>query len=171
MHITVGLEGVRFPRIFPVDCCHLRWTLVVLAVAQLSPPSTRKRLLVVCSISLLFLLTCEGTCVELGPHWRVAALLSSPWVHLRVSKNTCRFVSQEGVPQWRCCFDDQCEAKFESFKALATHVLRHHRQVETVSGFVLTSVFGGELARSHFLLFFLEFALLFQLLLWHCLIL
>ena len=37
-------------------------------------------------------------------------------------------VSQEGVPQWRCCFDDQCEAKFESFKALATHVLRHHRQ-------------------------------------------
>ena len=24
-------------------------------------------------------------------------------------------VSQEGVPQWRCCFDDQCEAKFESF--------------------------------------------------------
>ena len=29
-------------------------------------------------------------------------------------------VSQEGVPQWRCCFDDQCEAKFESFKALAS---------------------------------------------------
>ena len=25
-------------------------------------------------------------------------------------------MSQEGVPQWRCCFDDQCEAKFESFK-------------------------------------------------------
>ena len=25
-------------------------------------------------------------------------------------------VSQDGVPQWRCCFDDQCEAKFESFR-------------------------------------------------------
>ena len=48
-------------------------------------------------------------------------------------------VSQEGVPQWRCCFDDQCEAKFESFKALATHVLRHHRQMETVSRLVLTN--------------------------------
>ena len=56
-------------------------------------------------------------------------------------------VSQEGVPQWRCCFDDQCEAKFESFKALATHVLRHHRQMETVSRLVLTNqcpvCFGG----------------------------
>ena len=48
-------------------------------------------------------------------------------------------VSQEGVPQWRCCFDDQCEAKFESFKALAKHVLRHHRQMETVSRLVLTN--------------------------------
>ena len=48
-------------------------------------------------------------------------------------------VSQKGVPQWRCCFDDQCEAKFESFKALATHVLRHHRQMETVSRLVLTN--------------------------------
>ena len=48
-------------------------------------------------------------------------------------------VSQEGVPQWQCCFDDQCEAKFESFKALATHVLRHHRQMETVSRLVLTN--------------------------------
>ena len=48
-------------------------------------------------------------------------------------------VSQEGVPQWRCCFDDRCEAKFESFKALATHVLRHHRQMETVSRLVLTN--------------------------------
>ena len=48
-------------------------------------------------------------------------------------------VSQEGVPQWRCCFDDQCEAKFESFEALATHVLRHHRQMETVSRLVLTN--------------------------------
>ena len=43
------------------------------------------------------------------------------------------------MPQWRCCFDDQCEAKFESFKALATHVLRHHRQMETVSRLVLTN--------------------------------
>ena len=48
-------------------------------------------------------------------------------------------VSQDGVPQWRCCFDDQCEANFESFKALATHVLRHHRQMETVSRLVLTN--------------------------------
>ena len=23
-------------------------------------------------------------------------------------------VSEEGVPQWRCCFDEQCEARFES---------------------------------------------------------
>ena len=37
---------------------------------------------------------------------------------------------EEGVPQWRCCFDEQCEARFESFKALATRVLRHHRQME-----------------------------------------
>ena len=36
-------------------------------------------------------------------------------------------LSEEGVPQWRCCFDEQCEARFESFKALATHVFRHHR--------------------------------------------
>ena len=48
-------------------------------------------------------------------------------------------VSQGGVPQWRCCFDDQCEAKFESFEALATHVLRHHRQMETVSRLVLAN--------------------------------
>ena len=25
-------------------------------------------------------------------------------------------LSEEGVPQWRCCFDEQCEARFESFK-------------------------------------------------------
>ena len=42
-------------------------------------------------------------------------------------------LSEEGVPQWRCCFDEQCEARFESFEALATHVLRHHRQMEMVS--------------------------------------
>ena len=56
-------------------------------------------------------------------------------------------VSQEGVPQWRCCFDDQCEAKFESFKALATHVLRHHRQIEdgvqTCPHESVSCVFGG----------------------------
>ena len=56
-------------------------------------------------------------------------------------------VSQEGVPQWRCCFDDQCEAKFESFKALATHVLRHHRQngdgVQTCTHQSVSSMFGG----------------------------
>ena len=50
-------------------------------------------------------------------------------------------VSQEGVPQWRRCFDDQCGAKFESFKALATHVLRHHRQMETEQS--VSCVFGG----------------------------
>ena len=48
-------------------------------------------------------------------------------------------VSQEGVPQWRCCFDDRCEARFESIKAPATDVLRHHRQMETVSRLVLTN--------------------------------
>ena len=48
-------------------------------------------------------------------------------------------LSEEGVPQWRCCFDEQCEARFESFKALATHVLRHHRQMEVVSRSVITN--------------------------------
>ena len=48
-------------------------------------------------------------------------------------------LSEEGVPQWRCCFDAQCEARFESFKALATHVLRHHRQMEVVSRSVITN--------------------------------
>ena len=47
-------------------------------------------------------------------------------------------LSEEGVPQWRFCFDEQCEARFESFKALATHVLRHHRQMEMVSRSVIT---------------------------------
>ena len=46
-------------------------------------------------------------------------------------------LSEEGVPQWRCCFDEQCEARYESFKALATHVLRHHRQMEVVSRSVI----------------------------------
>ena len=48
-------------------------------------------------------------------------------------------LSEEGVPQWRCCFDEQREARFESFKALATHVLRHHRQMELVSRSVITN--------------------------------
>ena len=48
-------------------------------------------------------------------------------------------LSEEGVPQWRCCFDEQCEARFESFKGLATHVLRHHRQMEVVSQSVITN--------------------------------
>ena len=48
-------------------------------------------------------------------------------------------LSQEGVPQWSCCFDEQCEARFLSFKALATHVLRHHRQMELVSRSVITN--------------------------------
>ena len=47
--------------------------------------------------------------------------------------------SEEGVPQWRCCFDERCETRFESFKALATHVLRHHRQMEVVSRSVITN--------------------------------
>ena len=41
-------------------------------------------------------------------------------------------LSEEGVPQRRCCFDEQCEDRFASFKGLATHVLRHHRQIEMV---------------------------------------
>ena len=61
-----------------------------------------------------------------------------PWDFRREAGHPTE-VSQEGVPMWRCCFDDQCEAKFESFKALATHVLRHHRQMETVSRIVLTN--------------------------------
>ena len=48
-------------------------------------------------------------------------------------------LSEEGVPQWRCCFDEQCEVRFESFKALATYVLRHHRQMEVVSRSVITN--------------------------------
>ena len=48
-------------------------------------------------------------------------------------------LSEEGVPQWRCCFDEQCEARFESFKAQATHVLRHHRQMDVVSRTVITN--------------------------------
>ena len=48
-------------------------------------------------------------------------------------------LSEEGAPQWRCCFDDQCEARFESFKALARHVLRHHRQMEMVFRSVITN--------------------------------
>ena len=48
-------------------------------------------------------------------------------------------LSEEGVPQWRCCFDEQCEARFESFKALATHVFRHHRHEEVVSRSVITN--------------------------------
>ena len=48
-------------------------------------------------------------------------------------------LSEEGVPQWRCCFDERCEARFESFKALVMHVLRHHRQMEMVSRLVVTN--------------------------------
>ena len=47
--------------------------------------------------------------------------------------------SEEGVPQWRCCFETECEACFGSFVALATHVLRHHRHMETVSGLAVTN--------------------------------
>ena len=35
--------------------------------------------------------------------------------------------------------ETECEACFGSFKALATHVLRHHRQMETVSRLVITN--------------------------------
>ena len=48
-------------------------------------------------------------------------------------------LSEEGVPQRKCCFDEQCEARFKSFKALATRVLRHHRQMEMVSRWVITN--------------------------------
>ena len=48
-------------------------------------------------------------------------------------------MSEEGVPQWRCCLDEKCDARFESFKALATHVLRHHRHMEVVSRSVITN--------------------------------
>ena len=68
-------------------------------------------------------------------------------------------LSEEGVPQWRCCFDEQCEARFESFKALATHVLRHDRQMEVVSRSVITNqcpvclaVFGDRKAAHRHLL-------------------
>ena len=48
-------------------------------------------------------------------------------------------LSEEGVPQWKCCFDEQCEARFESFKTLATRVVRHHSQMEVVSRSVITN--------------------------------
>ena len=48
-------------------------------------------------------------------------------------------LSEEGVPQWRCCFDEQYEARFEPFKAQTTPVLRHHRQMEVVSRSVITN--------------------------------
>ena len=47
--------------------------------------------------------------------------------------------SEESVPQWRCCVGTECEASFGSFKALATPVLRHHTQKETVSRLVVTN--------------------------------
>ena len=52
-----------------------------------------------------------------------------------------------------CRFDAECEACFGSIKALATHVLRYHRQMETVSRLVVTNqcpacraVYGSSLA-------------------------
>ena len=52
-----------------------------------------------------------------------------------------------------CRFDAECEACFGSIKALATHVLRHHRQMETVSRLLVTNqcpacraVYGSSLA-------------------------
>ena len=68
-----------------------------------------------------------------------------PW-DIREEADHSMEETRDGVPQWRCCFDEQCETRFESFKALTTHVLRHHRQMETVSRLVITNqcpcVFG-----------------------------
>ena len=55
--------------------------------------------------------------------------LASP----RVLRDTPRSFLRR--PQWRCCFETECG----SFKSLATHVLRHHRQMETVSRLVVTN--------------------------------
>ena len=69
---------------------------------------------------------------------RSLAVEVPPW-DLREEAGHPMELSEEGVPQWRCCFDEQCEARFESFKALATHVLRYHRQMEMVSRSVITN--------------------------------
>ena len=61
-----------------------------------------------------------------------------PWGFQEVAGRSAE-LSEKGVPQWRCLFETECEASFGSFKALATHVLRHHRQMETVSRLVVTN--------------------------------
>ena len=63
-----------------------------------------------------------------------------PWGFQEVAGHSTD-LSEEGVPQWRCCLETECEACFGSFKALATHVLRHHRQMVTVSRLVVTNQF------------------------------
>ena len=61
-----------------------------------------------------------------------------PWGFQEVAGHLTE-LSEEEVPQWRCCFETECEAYFGSFQALVTHVLRHHRQMETVSRLVVTN--------------------------------
>ena len=69
---------------------------------------------------------------------RSLAVEVTPWDFREESGHPME-LSEEGVPQWTCCFDEQCEARFESFKALATHVLRIRRQMEMVSRSVITN--------------------------------
>ena len=58
---------------------------------------------------------------------RSLAVEVAPW-DFREEAGHPMELSEEGVTQWRCCFDE-----------LATHVLRHHRQMEMVSRSVITN--------------------------------
>ena len=60
-----------------------------------------------------------------------------PWSFQEVAGHPSE-LSEEGVPQWRCCLRRSVK-RASGFKALATHVLRHQRQMETVSRLVVTN--------------------------------
>ena len=51
--------------------------------------------------------------------------------------------SQEGVPQWRCCFDDQCEAKFDSGDACSATPQTNGDGVQIGTHQSVSCVFGG----------------------------
>ena len=72
------------------------------------------------------------------PRLRSLAVEVPPWDFREEAGHPVE-LSEEGVPQRRFCFDEQCDARFESFKALATHVVRHHRQMEMVCRSVITN--------------------------------
>ena len=125
-HHTLGLDGEVTPEANPWA---VRW---VADLQELEPYDVRR---VGCDVRALFA----------GSNWRqtLSPLTSlfcvfslsvqvPPWGFQEAAGHPTE-LSEEGVPQWRCRFDAECEACFGSFQALATHVLRHHRQLETVS--------------------------------------